>query len=129
MRKFPFLFRTIPVFLLAMLLLCTPGPASAAPAADGGGFPTATPTQTPAPTQTPTPTNTQQSSIVLTLEIPTATGTLPSFNPEQPSSVLAETPEAEEPARNPLVSLAYVVLFIFLVVGVWMLFTRRGSNP
>lgn len=108
----------------------TPGAAFASPAQDGGGFPTETPTATPLPTETPAPTETAtQQTIVLTLEIPTATSTEFSLNPEQPSNILAGTPTPEDTGRNPLISLAYVVLFIFIVVGVWILFTRGNQRP
>ena len=67
-------------------------------------------------------------TVVLTLEIPTATSTLLSLDPGQ-SSNIQETTDPAEPRANPLVPLGYIILFIFLLVGVWMLFSRRGMNP
>jgi hypothetical protein len=124
-------------FLAAVCLLvlaCLASPARAAPFEDGGGFPptstpTPEPTFTPQPTETPTPTNTQQ-VLAVTIELPIPSDTPVGLDFEQPSNILAE-PTSAVPATtggNPLTLVMYMVLFIALLGGIWMLFGRRAGQ-
>lgn len=122
------------LFLMALLLLAAP--AGASPLLDGGGFPTATPTITNTPE--PTFTATQPPVVIVTLEsgYPPPTQVIEGLDPGQPSNIQEEaTRRAETEAANadsggnPLITAAYIGLFILLVVGVWMLFSRRGLGP
>ncbi len=122
------------VLICLFALLALASPVQAAPHADGGGFPpTDTPTPepsfTPLPTETPTATDTQQ-VLAVTVELPIASDTPFALDFEQPSNVLAE-PSASEPSglgANPLTLVMYMVLFIALVAGIWMLFGRRAGR-
>jgi len=119
-------------FLLILILLLLPVAAvQAGPLSDGGGFPTATPTVTPLIFPTATWTSTPQ-GVVVTLQpvYPAPTGTVASLYPGPSSNVQeGEQPAAETSGTNPLITAAYIGLFIFLVVGIWMLFGRRGMRP
>ncbi len=127
--------------LLAGLLILLVLPARAAPPLDAGDFPTLTPTFAPLPTLTPTFTPV---IIIVTLNAgyPAPTTSVDSLDPGYPSNIQQEDLEAtrlaeqvaaaqeQQPSgRNPLITAAYIGLFILLVVGVWMLFSRRGSGP
>jgi hypothetical protein len=127
------------VLLLAGLLILLVLPARAAPPLDAGDFPTLTPTFAPLPTLTPTLTPV---IIIVTLDAgsPSPTTPIDSLDPGYPSNIQQEDLEAtrlaeqaaaqEQPSRrNPLITAAYIGLFILLVVGVWMLFSRRGTGP
>lgn len=128
------------VLFLAGLLILLVLPARAAPPLDAGDFPTLTPTLAPLPTLTPTVT---QEIIIVTLDAgsPSPTTPIEGLDPGYPSNIQQEDLEAtrlaeqvaaaqEQPSRrNPLITAAYIGLFILLVVGVWMLFSRRGAGP
>ena len=125
------------MILLALILatiLVVPG--RAAPRADAGDFPTLTPTILP--TWTPSLVPTQPEAIVVTVNpYPAPTEAIEGFDPGQPSNIQEEATRlaAEDTGEtasgpNPLLTAAYIGLFILLVVGVWMLFSRRGmGNP
>lgn len=134
----------LPLLLAVLLpagLLLMSFTAPAAPPLDAGGFPTLTPTITSTPLPSLTPTNTQQVIIVtLGSGYPLATATIEGLDPGYPSNIqeedllatqiAQESAQEEQPAgRNPLITVAYIGLFILLVVGVWMLFSRRGMRP
>jgi hypothetical protein len=121
------------LFILTLGLL-TPR-AYAAPAGDGGGFPTSTPTPiTPTatfiPTFTPTPTFTPAPQLVIAVTVELPGGEQP-VQGEQPQSNVIEQPQ-ETPQvgpNNPIIVVAYIALVIFLIVGAWMLFSMRGKRP
>jgi len=125
--------------LLAVLSILLAIPAAAAPPFDAGDFPTLTPTVTPIPTETPT---LIPEVIIVTLNpgYPPPTQVIEGLDPGDPSNIQQEDLEAtrraeqaaaelESSGRNPLITAAYIGLFILLVVGVWMLFSRRGVGP
>jgi hypothetical protein len=114
-------------------------PVAAAPLLDAGEFPTLTPTWTLIPSATASPT---QDFIIVTLDsgYPPPTNVVESLDPGDASNIqqedlqatrLAEQQAAAEESSggNPLITAAYIGLFILLVVGVWMLFSRRGIGP
>jgi hypothetical protein len=120
---------------LALLLVLLALPAGAAPPLDAGEFPTITPTITLTPTVTLTP---LPETIIVTLNpgYPAPTQVIEGLDPGDPSNIQQEDLEATRRAQeaaaevssggNPLITAAYIGLFIILVVGVWMLFSRRG---
>ena len=124
---------TLSLILVALLLMAVP--VWAAPAVDAGEFPTLTPTITA--TFEPTWTPTQPEAVVVTIEAyPAPTDAIEAFDPGQPSNIQEEATRraqqeatAEGSGSNPLITAAYIGLFILLVVGVWMLFSRRGMGP
>lgn len=118
--------------LLLLLILLPVGAVQAEPSMDGGGFPTLTPTVTPLfiPTATWTPTP-QEAIVTLQPAYPAPTQSAIGLEPPPPSNIQEEVgqPEQTSSGSNPLITAAYIGLFIFLVVGVWMLFGRRGMRP
>ncbi|HUF39472.1 MAG TPA: hypothetical protein VMN57_13185 [Anaerolineales bacterium] len=122
--------------LLGLFFVLLALPAGAAPTHDAGDFPTLTPTFIPFPTETPTLTPV---IIVVTLDSGYPAPTIETFDPGAPSNIQEEdlqatrmaqqAAEEPEPRGNPLITAAYIGLFILLVVGVWMLFSRRGYGP
>ncbi len=110
------------IILAGLLFAAAARPAPSVPLWDGGGFPTATPTFTPVPTNTPEPTAT---NTPIFLEPAPENTTAPDF--QLSTQVPPQVPETG--TANPLIPVAYIALFIFLVVGIWMLFSRRGQNP
>ena len=125
--------------LLALLLSLPVAAVRASPNWDGGGFPTLTPTGTPIsiPTATWTPTP-QALGVTLQPAYPAPTQTAIGLEPLSPSNIQEAGGGPEAPSgqqgetgavrSSPLITAAYIGLFIFLVVGVWMLFGRRGMG-
>jgi len=97
------------------------------PFADGGGFPTATPTYTPVP-PTHAPTNAPEATTTTT-PLPEVNGPNSAAIPDfmVPTSTPTQAPESS--TGNPLMPLVYIGLFILLVVGIYFLFSRRGMLP
>ena len=124
-------------FLLYLALLSVLSAAAVqhphAPAADGGSFPTSTPTKTPEPPVHPTPTGTQLSTA-----IPTATETQPSIESPADSSVRQDStaPTSAPPqvpdnpsAASQLMPVIYIGFFGVLAAIVAFMFYRRNKNP
>ena len=110
------------------------GTAAAQPPLDGGGFPTPSPTPTWTPTETatlfPTATDTVMPAIAVTVELPQLTETAVSIDSVSGSNIIQEAqPEPVQSPRSPLLAVAYIGLFIFLLAGVWLLFGRGRAKP
>lgn len=120
----------IPLILLPVILIAAVGHPMA-PAGDGGGFPTATPTNTPLPTATPT--NTPETPI-----IPTATPTaipqqapidIPNQQIAQPTAVPPPQVPESPSAASQLMPVIFVAAFGLLVTLVAAIFIRSNKKP